>query len=110
MINNGETVVTVAGLAGRAGVSRSWTYTQPDLRDQIDQAQQHARPTCSHAPEPNSRASAESLKRRLELAHQTMRQLRAENQQLRQDLARVCGQLREAKVSPRCTTPFGDRE
>jgi hypothetical protein len=32
--------VTVALLADRAGVSRSWIYTQPQLRDRLRQLQQ----------------------------------------------------------------------
>ncbi|MCI4674140.1 DUF6262 family protein [Candidatus Mycolicibacterium alkanivorans] len=37
--------VTVAELATRAGVSRSWTYTQPELLDQIQQQQRSRRRT-----------------------------------------------------------------
>ena len=48
---------------------------------------------------PGSRASDESLRRRLELAHQKITQLRAENQQLRRDLAAAHGQLRAAAAS-----------
>lgn len=98
MVKNGETI-TISRLASKAGVSRSWIYTQPDLRSKIEQAQQDTRST-SRAPA-GSQASAESLKRRLELAHQTLARLRAENLQLKQDLARVHGQLRQATtVSP----------
>jgi hypothetical protein len=46
-----------------------------------------------------SRASDESLRRRLELAHHKITQLRAENQQLRHDLAAAHGQLRAAAAS-----------
>lgn len=43
-----------------------------------------------------SRASDESLRRRLALAHQRITQLRNDNQQLREALARAHGQLRPA--------------
>jgi hypothetical protein len=38
MAQDGEPV-TVAALAAKAGVSRSWIYTQPELRDQVEQLQ-----------------------------------------------------------------------
>ncbi len=91
-----STPVTIARLAAEAGVSRAWIYTQPGLRDQIERMQHgHAsgRPSARQA---GSRASQESLRRRLELAHQKISQLRAENQQLRHDLAAAHGQLRAA--------------
>ncbi len=97
MAGDGE-AVTVSRLASRAAVSRSWIYTQPELRDQIEQLQQHRTKTSSPNRTLGSRASDESLRRRLALAHQRLAQLRAENQQLRQDLARAHGHLRAAKA------------
>ncbi len=64
------THVTIARLAAEAGVSRAWIYTQPGLRDQIERMRHgyaSGRPPASRAA---SRASDESLRRRLELAHQ----------------------------------------
>lgn len=91
-----STPVTIARLAAEAGVSRAWIYTQPGLRDQIEQVQ-HSRASGSPpARQAASRASDESLRRRLELAHQKITQLRAENQQLRHDLETAHGQLRAA--------------
>lgn len=95
MASNG-TPVTIARLATEAGVSRAWIYTQPGLRSQIEQMQRRQSPG-GPAPRPaGSRASDESLRRRLDLAHQKITQLRAENQQLRHDLAAVHGELRTA--------------
>ena len=37
------TPVTFAAVATAAGISRSWLYTQPDIRDQIQQAARHPR-------------------------------------------------------------------
>ncbi len=100
MVQDGEPI-TISHLAGKASVSRAWIYTQPDLRTQVEQLQQRTRRSVSSDSVDSvsvSRATTESLKRRLALAHETLAQLRAENQQLRQDLARVHGQLREAKT------------
>lgn len=95
MTSNGD-AITVSLLASKAGVSRSWIYTQPELRHQIERLQHQ---TSSGAPrrEAGDRASEESLRRRLDLAHERITQLRAENQQLRQSLARAHGQLRAAQ-------------
>jgi predicted nucleic acid-binding Zn-ribbon protein len=88
--------VTVASLAKNAEVSRSWIYTQPELRDRIEQLHQAAplRPPHSAAA---SRASLESLKRRLDLAHQRITQLRYENGQLRRAVEHLHGQLRDRR-------------
>lgn len=93
MTARGDTV-TVARLAHNAGVSRSWIYTRPELRERIEQLPQaaHTRPVKSTAA---SQASLESLKRRLDLAHQRIAQLRHENQQLRRTVEQLHGRLRE---------------
>lgn len=95
MADNGD-AITVSLLASKAGVSRSWIYTQPELRDQIERLQSQTR-TGAPRREAANGASEESLRRRLALAHQRIAQLRAENQQLRQSLARAHGQLRTAQ-------------
>ena len=89
--------VTIARLAAEAGASRAWIYTQPGLREQIEQIQRDRAPGTPPAKrQAASKASDESLRRRLELAHHKITQLRAENQQLRHDLATAHGQLRAA--------------
>jgi hypothetical protein len=90
--------VTVAGLASRAGVSRSWIYTQPELREQIQQ-HQRSYSDSDTARQIVTRASDESLHRRLTLAHERIAQLRKENQQLRDSLAHAHGQLRATRTS-----------
>lgn len=97
LIETGQPV-TVAELASRAGVSRSWIYTQPELRDQIQQ-RQRAHSDLHTARQLVTRASDESLHRRLTLAHERITQLRTENQQLREELAYTHGQLRAARAS-----------
>jgi hypothetical protein len=84
--------VSVARLATEAGVSRSWIYTQPELLDQIQQTQ--PAPTNGATPHDRQGASAASLLRRLELAHQRIKQLTDDNRRLRDQLARAHGQRR----------------
>jgi predicted nucleic acid-binding Zn-ribbon protein len=95
MAARGDTV-TVASLAKNANVSRSWIYTQPELRERIEQLRlaPPARPPGSAAA---SRASLESFKRRLDLAHQRIAQIRDENLQLRRSVEQLHGQLRELR-------------
>lgn len=88
--------VTVARLAAEASVSRAWIYTQPALLAQIEQLRSTATRASPVSRPGATRTSDSSLRRRLELAHQAITRLRAENQQLRQDLATVHGQLRAA--------------
>jgi uncharacterized protein YhaN len=97
MLDAGE-AVTVALIARRASVSRSWIYTQPALRDRIQQVQQH-RADAGAVREAATRASDDSLRRRLALAHERIGQLRAENQQLRDALAHAHGQLRASRLN-----------
>jgi hypothetical protein len=88
--------ITVARLAAEASVSRAWIYTQPELRKEIEQLRSGTARAIPAGRPGGSRASDSSLHRRLELAHEKISQLRAENQQLRHDLEVVHGQLRSA--------------
>ncbi|MEU3343001.1 DUF6262 family protein [Streptomyces sp. NPDC006668] len=97
MADAGEPV-TVALVARKAGVSRSWIYSQPALRDRIRQ-QQHFRDGANAVRETVTRASDDSLRQRLVLAHERISQLRTENQQLRDALAHAHGQLRAARLT-----------
>lgn len=68
-LDRAGTPVTFAGVAGQAGISRSWLYSQPDIRDQIAHLRDATRRS-GPAPIPASqRASDVSLLRRLEAAH-----------------------------------------
>lgn len=82
--------ITVARLATEAGVSRSWIYTQPELLAETQQLHTAAGPGHRQAQS----ASAASLLRRLELAHQRIKQLTDDNRRLRDQLARAHGQHR----------------
>ncbi len=96
--------LSVARLADEAGVSRSWVYSQPHLRDQIDQADNT--PTSPPPDRPTRSASPASLLHRLELAHQRIQQLTDDNRRLRDQLARQRGQRRAERPpgSPRPPT------
>lgn len=82
--------LTISVLAQHAGVSRSWLYTQPDLLAQIREEQ--PRPTT--AVPSRQAASDGSLRQRLQLAHERIRELEADNQQLRHALAQALGDQR----------------
>ena len=80
-------------LAKAAAVARSWIYTQPDLMERI--AATPERPANS-AP---TRTTDESWQRRLELAHQRIKDLTEENKQLRTQLALAHGQRRADQIA-----------
>src|SRR4051794_25967661 len=93
-IRTARTAVSAAEFCRRAGVSRAWLYTQPDLLDQLRTA---ATDAPRRARRPAQQASSQSLLHRLQLAQQRITQLVAENHALRTELAAAYGQLRAAR-------------
>jgi Family of unknown function (DUF6262) len=90
--------VTFAAVATAAGISRSWLYTQPEIRDQIQQIR-HARPQTAAAAVPAAQqASDPSLRARLAAALQRNQALAGENARLRRQLARALGDQRSART------------
>ncbi|WP_432991611.1 DUF6262 family protein [Dactylosporangium sp. CA-233914] len=88
-------LITFDAVAKHAHVSRSWLYTQPDLRAEIERLRARRNPAPSGQPVPvRQRASDASLLRRLEVAADRIRRLEAENQQLREALALALGDRR----------------
>ena len=88
---------TVTQIAAHGGVSRSWLYAQPELRDQIRRLT--TAPANSNAPaEHLERGSDASLRQRLTLAHERIRELDDDNRQLRKQIAHLHGQLRAARI------------
>jgi len=84
--------VTFSAVAAAAGVSRAWLYRNPGIRDLITRLRtQPARTASTRAAQ---RATADSLRARLDAAHQEITRLRAENTTLRQQAARHLGQQR----------------
>ncbi len=91
-LTNTEQTVTVSLLAQRAGVSRSWLYTQADLLAQI--REDHPRQATATTVPTRQAASDASLRQRLQLAHQRIRELERDNQQLRHALSQALGDQR----------------
>ena len=86
--------VTFELVARTAEVSRSWLYSQPDIRNEIQQLRDTARRTPSSQVPAGQRASDPSLRQRLQAACERNRQLTEENRRLRRQLAEALGQLR----------------
>jgi hypothetical protein len=87
--------ISMSAVATRAGVSRAWLYTQTELRQQIDAKRGAAPPRPAQLGAPASEAS---LRQRLTLAHERIRELADDNADLRHQIAQLHGQLRAAKL------------
>lgn len=92
-MQNGGEPITITAVAARARVSRAWLYSQAELRQQIAALSS----TVTKLPKPSpAPASDASLRHRLTLANQRLRELSHDNQQLRDQIAALHGQLRAA--------------
>ncbi len=94
------TTVTFESVAGAAGVSLSWLYTQPDIRDEVLRLRDLGRRAAGTPMPAHHRSSDASLPRRLEAATARNRELAQDNQRLRHQLAQALGQLRAAGIRP----------
>jgi hypothetical protein len=90
-------------LARQAGVSRSWLYTQADLRADIEQLRQRRSPASAAAVPGRQRASDASLLRRLQAAIDRIRKLEADNRLLHHALAEALGERRTANILGQAT-------
>jgi Family of unknown function (DUF6262) len=91
--------ITFEAVSRAAGVSRSWLYAQQDLRAEIERLRQrHPATPPPQVPPQRQRASDSSLLRRLEAATARIRHLEADNQQLRDALAKALGERRAIEV------------
>ncbi len=90
--------VTFQTVAVAAEVSRSWLYSQPDIRDEVQRLRELNRRAPATSLPAHHRSSDSSLVRRLELANARNRELTEENQRLRQQLVQALGQLRHAGI------------
>jgi len=90
--------VTFRRLAETAGVSRSWLYRQPQLRDEITRLRDTStgRPGTLPAAE---RATADSFRQQVRAYRDEVTRLRTENQELRDQLARHLGAARAAAAT-----------
>jgi hypothetical protein len=105
-LSRAQTPVTFGLVARTAEVSRSWLYSQPDIRAEIQQLRDTARQAPSSRVPAGQRASDPSLRRRLQAACERNQQLAEENQRLRRQLAEALGQLR-APGKPRTSITIG---
>jgi hypothetical protein len=102
-------VLNFESVARHAAVSRSWIYTQTDIKDEIHRLRELGRHRSS-APIPSQqRASDDSLRQRLEIANRRNRELANDNQRLRRQLAHALGQLRDNRCSRAVEPPPDDR-
>ena len=102
-LDRAGTAVTFTVVAGTAGVSRSWLYSQPDIRDQIQRLRDATSRSAAAPVPPGQRASDASLLRRLEAAHAEREKLLGERvrllqerDRLRRQVARMLGEQRQA--------------
>ncbi|MGH3418438.1 MAG: DUF6262 family protein [Streptosporangiaceae bacterium] len=88
--------VTFQAVAATAMVSRSWLYSQADIRAEI----RRLREVTCRAPSPaipaGQRTSDSSLRARLEAALERNRTLTEENQRLRRQLEQALGERRSS--------------
>jgi Family of unknown function (DUF6262) len=99
-LDTAGTPVTFEAIARTAEVSRSWLYTQPDIRAEIDRLRMlNRRPLPAPAAPARQRSSDASLARRLEIALARNRELATDNQRLRRQLAHALGQIRAAGLA-----------
>jgi hypothetical protein len=93
-LDHAGAAITFESVARHADVSRSWLYSQPDIRAEIERL----RRATSRSPSPpipaTQRTSDASLLIRLESAQERNRTLATENQRLRRQLAHALGDRR----------------
>jgi Family of unknown function (DUF6262) len=92
--------ISFQAVATGAGVSRAFLYAHPQLRATIEQLRGQHQHTPSRLPA-HERASGESLRARLRGTLEENQRLRAENAQLRDELALAHGEVRELKLAGR---------
>jgi hypothetical protein len=91
--------VSFSTVAQSAGVSRGWLYRQDQIRDLISRQRALEPPAARVTAQ---RATADSLRQRLDAARAENTRLRAENRSLREQIARHLGLQRtqHAKDTP----------
>ena len=96
-LDRAGTPVTFAAIAS-AGISRSWLYTQPDIRSQVQQLRDSHRTGTSAAIPAAQRPTDSSLRARLAAALQRNQALAEENARLHRQLARALGDQRSTRT------------
>jgi hypothetical protein len=90
--------VNFGQLAKAAGVSRSWLYRQPELRQKIERLREEP-PQKRRPSQGTQRTSAESLRQQLHVYREELARLRMENTALKEQLARQLGAARAVSVT-----------
>jgi hypothetical protein len=93
--------VTFEIVARSAGVSRSWLYTQPDIRAEIERLRSLHHRAPAQAVPARQRTTDPSLLQRLQVANARNRELAEDNQRLRRQLAQALGELRAIGMTGR---------
>ena len=92
-LDTNGTPITFAVVAQTAGISRAWIYRDPTIRTEIDRLRR--RPTQTGRARPAAeRATDDSIRQRLDALQPILAEFRAENQRLRNALARKLGDQR----------------
>jgi dihydrodipicolinate synthase/N-acetylneuraminate lyase len=90
--------VNFGQLAKAAGVSRSWLYRQPEIRQKVERLR-GAPSQRRQGAQSAQRTSADSLRQQLRTYREELARLRAENAALKERLARQLGATRAASVT-----------
>jgi small-conductance mechanosensitive channel len=102
-LDHAGTPVTFQAIARASQVSRSWLYSQPDIRAEIERLRDATQQTPSPPIPTSQRASDPSLRQRLTEATQRNRQLAEDNARLRRQLAHALG---DQRASPPALNPL----
>lgn len=98
-MDNAGQAISFDAVAREGQVSRSWLYSQPDLRAEIERLRARPAPAPAGPRIPDrQRASDASLRRRLEVVTERNRHLETENRQLREALAAALGEQRVTSI------------
>jgi len=109
-LDRSGTPVTFQAVAATAPVSRSWLYSQPDIRAEIERLREASRRAPSPPIPAHQRASDSSLRARLEAALKRIRTLTEENQRLRLQLEQALGERRSSPTPAAAPSlPTGSR-
>jgi hypothetical protein len=95
-LDRAGTAVSFDAVARQAGISRSWLYSQPDIRAEVQRLRDATRRSPTPRIPATQRASNASLLARLHAALERNRKLAADNQRLRRQLAHALGDRRSA--------------
>ena len=99
-LDNTGRPISFDNVAREARVSRSWLYTQADVRSEIERLRGRHQSTAKPGPPERQRASEASVLRRLQAtATERVRQLERANHELRDALARALGEQRATAVT-----------